>query len=187
MILAYVGSVVLVVGAAGMGRTGDHRGPDCGNTVCVPVADQKKVTTKTYSSKTEEFCQTPLRRLFGHQPECGPVRTKRVLVLHQHTTEVPTTKYIPAVPPPCAEPACPPAVAVQPVPGAVPTFYVPQPVSGAVPTYVPPPGPVPGQAYFVPPPGSVGVPTYVPPPGPVPGQIPVYPGQFPVYPGQFPQ
>jgi hypothetical protein len=163
LILGYVGAMVFVVGAAEMGRTGDH-GPGCGNTVCVPTADQKKVVTKTYSCKVEEFCETPLRRLFG-TADCGPVLTKRKLVIHKHTNMEPITKYIPAVSShsiPCAEPACPPGIPGQPVPGAVPNF-------------IPPYGPGPGAGQ----PGPGASPYFLPPSGPAPGTGPVYPGQFP--------
>ncbi|QJX00912.1 hypothetical protein [Frigoriglobus tundricola] len=135
MVFGYGVAVVFVVWAAGTGRTGDHGGPETGKTVCLPVPDQKKVTTKTFSSKTEEFCLSPIRGLFGSQPQCGPVRTKRVLVVHTQTREEPTTKYVPVVE--CAQPVCPPAVAEQPAPGAVPPFVPP---AGTVPV---PAGPFP--------------------------------------------
>jgi hypothetical protein len=128
MILGYGVAVALVAGAADTGYTGDHGGPACDRTVCQPVPDQKKVTTKTYSDKRVEFCETPLPGLFG--PRCGPVRTKKVLVLHVHTREEPVTKYIPVVE--SAQPACPPGSAGQPAPAAVP-LYAP-----------PPGGPAPG-------------------------------------------
>lgn len=138
MMLGYSVAVVVVVWAAGMGHTGDHREPECGKTVCAPVAYQKKVTTKSYSTKVEEFCLTPFRGLFG-QTQCGPVHTKRVLVLHKHTNEVPSTKYIPVIQ--CPQPACPPANTEQPAPGAGQNF-------------MPPLGTTPGQMPLGPPPSG---------------------------------
>jgi hypothetical protein len=129
MVIGYCAAVACVVGVAGTGRTGDHGGPECARTVCLPVPDQKKVTTKSYSDRLQEFCQVPLPSLFG-PPRCGPVRTKKLLVLHTHTREEPATKYIPVVE--GARPACPPAVTGQPVPGAGP------------PVMTPPVGPAPG-------------------------------------------
>jgi hypothetical protein len=118
MVLGYGIAVVFLMGATGLGRTGDHGGPEPGKTVCMPVVEQKKVTTKTFSSKTVEFCQTPIRGLFGGEPQCGPVRTKRVLVLSTKTHEESTTKYIPVVP--CAQPACPPIGVGQSATGTAP-------------------------------------------------------------------
>jgi len=127
MILGYGVAVALVAGAASTGYTGDHGGPEGTKSVCQPVCEQKKVTTKTYSDKEVEFCQTPLGGLFGSG--CGPVRTKRVLVLHTHTKEVTVTKYVPVTE--CAQQACPTAVPVQ----AVPLLTTPSagPVPGAMP------------------------------------------------------
>jgi hypothetical protein len=128
MILGYAVAVMCLVGATRTGHTGDHGAPEPGKTVCQAVPTTREVVTKTYSSKVQEFCLTPIG-WFGNQPQCGPVRTKRVLILHRNTRDEPATKYIPVVP--CTEPACAPAGAEQPVPGAVPPF-------------VPPPGAAPG-------------------------------------------
>jgi len=74
--------------------------PCCVTTrkVCCPEPAIQVKTTTTYSCRCENFC-VPKCALFGHGctdcQDCGKVRTRSVLVIHQHVTECPTIQCVP--------------------------------------------------------------------------------------------
>lgn len=95
--------------------------------VCQPVTEKKKVSKRVYSSVCEDFCLprcTFLGGLMGSCEECkearcGPVHTKKYLVVKIRTHEECVTKCVP-------KPACEPAAtSVQPVAPVPPPAMLP--------------------------------------------------------------
>jgi hypothetical protein len=91
-----------------------RHGGNCNDTCCAPkvctsVPTTIKHTTTCFSSKCIEYC-LPKCALGGHgcntcADNCGPVRTKHVLMLKRVTTECPGTKCeVTLAPAGCAQP-----------------------------------------------------------------------------------
>ena len=88
---------VLTIGILGItqiGNAADQPAPVqscdsgvCCQKVCRPTTEMKKVTTRCYSEKCEEFCLPKASLLSCFCADCGHVRTRRDLVVKLRTHE----------------------------------------------------------------------------------------------------
>ena len=79
----------------------------CPAKVCVSEPSTKKVNTTVYGSKCLEYCLPKCGSLFSRgcdttcADNCGPVRSKNVLLKKVVTTECPDTKCVVTLAPAC--------------------------------------------------------------------------------------
>jgi hypothetical protein len=104
-LLVMLGSIGLVASASAGDKllAGHGDGGDC--KVCQPVTETKKVATRVYTNSREDFCLPRCSFLGGlfcrskcddcKETKCGPVRTKKYLVVKIRTHEECATKCVP--------------------------------------------------------------------------------------------
>jgi hypothetical protein len=115
-------TLMIVAGFATAASAGDKLLPVRGESgdckVCQPVTETKKVATRVYTKSCEDFCLPRCSFLGGlfcrsncdecKELKCGPVRTKKYLVVKIRTHEECVTKCVPK--PSCETPVpIPPA------------------------------------------------------------------------------
>lgn len=115
-------SLMILVGIATAASAGDQllpvRSEGCDCKVCRPATETKKVATRVYTKSCEDFCLPRCSFLGGlfcrskcddcKDTKCGPVHTKKYLVVKFRTHEECVTKC--AVRPACPAPAATPPV-----------------------------------------------------------------------------
>ncbi len=113
----------LASAAVASDRLHPNRANDCDCKVCQPVSEVKKVPVRVYTSVCDDFCllrPSFLGGLFCNQDcagckdaRCGPVHTKKFLVVKIRTHEECVTKCVP-------KPVCEPVPVVTLIPAAPP-------------------------------------------------------------------